>query len=102
MAREAGPAPQGLDRPLVSCAPIPFDRAAQPLLERRARAKSKIALRTGGVERTARLSVGFRRVPDDLAGEPGQPGDQLHQIPDRDLEAGAEVHRFVALVTFAS
>ena len=45
------------------------------------------------VERAPRLPVRHRRVPDDLALEPGQLGDRLGELADRDLDAGAEVDR---------
>src|SRR5580700_6002857 len=92
--------PSSGDDTLVSRLPIPLDRAAQPILERRVRAKSKIALRTRRVQRTTRLTVRFRRVPHDLASESGEASDRLHQIPDRDLEAGAEVYGFFPVVAF--
>ena len=41
---------------------------------------------------------GFERVPRDLAVEAGQLRDQLGQIADRDLVAGAEVDRLGAVV----
>jgi len=44
------------------------------------------------VQRPSRLPVGLRRVPSDLAREARHLGDQLHELPDRDLLAHAEVH----------
>ncbi len=56
-------------------------------------AEAKALSRPARVERSSRLPVRLRRVPADLALEPGQPRDQLDELADRDLLADAEVDR---------
>ncbi len=54
--------------------------------------------RPAGVDAAAGLTVGLGRVPADLAVEPGGVGDELDQVPDRQLLVGAEVDRLGAVV----
>ena len=60
--------------------------------------KPNSSRRARRVEAPARLAVRHRGVPDDLAREAGRLGDQLGQLADRGLDAGAEVHRLGAVV----
>ena len=52
------------------------------------------------IEAAAGLAVGFGGVPDDLAFEPAEAGDEFGQILDGDLAAAAEIHRFGRIVFF--
>src|SRR5688500_10241397 len=72
-------------------AQVPLDRSLQPLAEGRARAEAEQLLGAARLELAARLTVRLRRVPDELALEAGQLGDELGQVADRDLLARAEV-----------
>src|SRR5215218_9927759 len=76
----------------------PGDRALEAFAQRRARLEAEQLPRAGRVERAARLAVRHRRVPDDLAREARQLGDQLGGISDRRLDAGPEVDRVAAVV----
>src|SRR5262245_33527856 len=71
---------------------IPLDRAAEPFLERRRGGESEGRRGARGVEHAARLTVGLRGIPDDLAAKIGEPRDEPDQIGDPDLETGADVH----------
>ena len=71
---------------------------------RRPSRKSVVALNPNAARRPARvdpapgLAVRLRRVPPDLALEPGELDDQLDELLDRHLPIGAEVHRLGAVV----
>ena len=74
---------------------VPVYRAAQTFFEVRLRLEAKFSQRAGGIERAARLPVGFVCVPDQPALVAGQPLDQLSQVFDADLHTRTQVHRLV-------
>ena len=84
---------RGRARRSLRLAAIPLDRALEAVAQRRPRAEAELALGARGVEPAARLAVGLGGVPDDLAGEADEFGDQLGEPGDRDLLTGAEVDR---------
>src|SRR5829696_10486054 len=77
---------------------VPGDGALETFAERRPRLEPEQLPGTRGVERTARLPVRHRRVPDDLSREAGRVGDGLGELADGGLDAGAEVDRLGAVV----
>src|SRR5882672_1377030 len=85
-------------RMLPGGVPIPGNRPLEPFAQRRLRAEAEELLRTRSVELATRLTVRHRRVPDQLAVEARELGDQLRELADRRLDTGAEVHRLRAVV----
>src|SRR5512138_3761190 len=85
-------------RGLAAVPLVPVDGLAQPVLERDPRLPPELAEGPRRVEHPPRLAVGLRGVPDDLAVEPAEPGDERDEVADRDLEPGAEVHGVALLV----
>src|SRR5204863_10033649 len=75
---------------------VPGDRAREAVSERRARVEAETLLRAGGVELAPWLAVRLGRVPDELAVVPGELRDQLGEVADANLLAGAEIHRIGA------
>ncbi len=75
-----------------------LDRARRPSSNDVAASNPNALARPTRVERAARLAVGLRGVPADLALEAGQADDQLDQLADRDLAPDAEVDRLGAVV----
>src|SRR6266571_4078692 len=78
---------------------VPGDGPAQAFVEGCARAEAELTLGPGDVQGAARLAVGLRRVPMDLAAEAGQSGDQLRQVADGDLLSRADVDGFRLVVS---
>src|SRR5690349_11586651 len=78
--------------------PIPRNRSLEALAERGGRAEAEPLGGARRVEVTSRLPVRHRCVPRDLAGEAGQLGDQLGELADCRLDAGAEVDRLRVVV----
>lgn len=68
----------------------PVDRAAQAVFEADFRGPVELSLGSGDVEGAARLTVRLGGVPDELAVEAGEFRDQLGEVADGDLLAGAE------------
>ena len=64
------------------------------------RLEAEIGFGAGGIQATSWLAVGFGWVPADLAGEARQLYDLFNQILDRDLKAGTDIDRLVAIVFF--
>src|ERR687898_203885 len=77
---------------------VPRHRPLETLAQTGLRPEAEEALGLRRVERAAWLPVRHRRVPDDLAAEAGQVRDQLRDLPDRRLDARAEVDRLGAVV----
>src|SRR4051794_37203061 len=70
---------------------VELDRLAQPVLERDLGLEAHQLAGARDVEEALRLAVGSRRVPDGLALEAGQVVDQLSEVADARLDAGADV-----------
>src|SRR5690242_16698905 len=64
---------------------VVLDGLPQAILERRGRDEAESLTGAAGVECAPWLTVGFRRVPPDLAFESGESHDELHQLADGDL-----------------
>src|SRR5262249_35143916 len=77
---------------------VPGDRLLEPSAERRRRAEPEELLCAADVEPAPGLPVRLRPVPDDFAVEAGQLRDYVREVADRDLLAGADVHRLGAVV----
>src|ERR1700760_3492238 len=77
---------------------VPVDGARQAFFHRRPGAEAEFVGRAGYVELAPGLTVGLRRIPDDLAAEPDPGGDCPCQIADGDLLAGTEIHRLPLVV----
>ena len=60
--------------------------------------KSKQYASPGTVEDAPRLSIGFRRIPDDLAIKSYEFGDQRSERRDADFPTRANVHWFGIVV----
>ncbi len=80
---------------------VPLDGRTQAVLQRRGRAKAEALPGEARVQAAARLAVGPRVVPADLAREAHQRGEQLSQLADADLLSGAEVHGLGIAVALA-
>ena len=77
--------------PVPTVPAIPLDGPREPFLESHLGTPTE---QLGGalrVQAPARLAVGLRGVPADLAGEAAEPGDQRHQVLDGDFHARAQV-----------
>jgi len=77
---------------------VPRDRALEPFAQRRARLEAEEVAGASGVEAPARLAVRHRRIPFDLACEARELCDLFRKLANRDLDAGAEVHRLCTVV----
>jgi len=77
----------------------PLDCPLEPFLEPDLRFPVHQLSRARHIQAPTRLPVGLGGVPADLlldrvlVGEPGELGDQVHEIADRDLHVGAQVDR---------
>src|SRR2546428_9114321 len=69
----------------------PLDRPAEPLVQGRRGAPSQKRLRARSVEAAPGLPVRHGGIPMKPSLEPGEGGDLLCQLLDRDLEPGADV-----------
>src|SRR6187397_1144947 len=78
--------------------PVPGDGALEPVPQRRRRLPAEEVARAACVEAAARLPVRHRAVPGDAACEARDVGDELGEVADRDLVAGAKVDRLAAVV----
>ena len=77
---------------------VPVDRRLEALAEVRRRLEPERRGRPARVDAAAGLAVRLRRVPPDLAVEPGELDDQLDERLDGHLAVGAQVHRLGSLV----
>src|SRR5262245_29012396 len=88
--RPGEPAPA----PLRSLPPLrfpPADRLPKARFQVRPRRKAEELAGPRGVETPPRLPVGSGRVPPDLPSEADEIGHPAGEVPDRDLEARADV-----------
>src|SRR5258708_1730131 len=76
----------------------PGNRPLEAVAPRRAGREPEQLLRARSVEAPPRLAVRHRLVPGDPPREPGQLGDQLGEVADRDLLARADVDRLLGVV----
>ena len=77
---------------------VPLDRPPQSILKRRPGHEAEALAGPGRVQPAARLAVRLRGVPDDLAPVARQLGDQVDEVLDQDLVAGAVVDRLRPVV----
>src|SRR2546423_3432245 len=89
---------RGAGAGIVHVGAEPVNRAAQSVVERRGRLETEPVPSARGVESAARLAVGLPLIPEQRAGESGERGNPLRELPDRDLLAGPHVDRLRAVV----
>src|SRR5207302_1503981 len=76
----------------------PCDRLLEAVAEIGACGETEVVAGTGRVKHSPRLPIRLRRIPANLATVFGEVDDQSREVADRDLEAGADVHRFGTIV----
>src|SRR5215510_6026025 len=77
---------------------VPRDGLLQPAPEIGGRAEPEALLRTCDIEHPPRLAIRPGGVEGQRTAEPAQLGDEMRQVPNADLEAGADVDRRRVLV----
>ena len=70
------------------------------VLETGSRPETKILECTFGIQRSPRLTVWLRRIPDDFPLKSRVSGDGRQQVPDADLVAGTQINGIAPVITF--